>query len=87
MCQKGFPGGTGVKIPLANAGDTRDAGSNPWVKNIRWSRKWQPTKLFLPGKPHEQRSLAGYSPLGCKESDMTERLSAQVPETSQHRLI
>ena len=28
--------------------------------------------LFLPGESHGQRSLAGYSPWGCKESDMTE---------------
>ena len=27
--------------------------------------------------PHGQRSLAGYSPWGRNESDMTERLSAQ----------
>ena len=27
---------------------------------------------FLPGKPHGQRSLAGYSPWGLKESDTTE---------------
>ena len=29
-----------------------------------WRRKWQPTPVFLPGKPHGQRSLAGYSPWG-----------------------
>ena len=28
--------------------------------------------VFLPGKFHEQRNLAGYSPWGLKESDMTE---------------
>ena len=39
-----------------------------------WRRKWQATPVFLPGKPHGQRSLAGYSPWGCKESDMTEQL-------------
>ena len=27
-----------------------------------WRRKWQPTPVFLPGKSHGQRSLAGYSP-------------------------
>ena len=27
---------------------------------------------FLPGKSHGQRSLAGYSPWGCKELDTTE---------------
>ena len=27
---------------------------NPWVKRIPWSRKWQPTLVFLPGKLHGQ---------------------------------
>ena len=30
------------------------------------------TPVFLPGESHGQRSLAGYSPWGCKELDMTE---------------
>ena len=30
------------------------------------------TPIFLPGEPHGQRSLEGYSPQGLKESDMTE---------------
>ena len=34
----------------------------------------QPTPVLLPGKSHGWRSLAGYSPWGRKESDMTERL-------------
>ena len=34
-------------------------------------KEWQPTPVFLPGESHGQRSLAGYSPWGCKESDMT----------------
>ena len=38
-------------------------------------RKWQPTPVFLPGESHGQRSLADYSPWGCKELDMTERLT------------
>ena len=37
-----------------------------------WSRKWKPTPVFLPGEFHAQRSLAGYSPWGIRESDMTE---------------
>ena len=45
---------------------------NPWVGQIPWSRKWQPTPVCLPGKSHAQRSLHGYSPQGCKESDMSE---------------
>ena len=43
-------------------------------KCLSWRRKWQPTPVFLPGKSHGQGSLAGYSPWGHKEPDMTERL-------------
>ena len=45
---------------------------DPWSGMIHWSRKWQPAPVFLSGKFHGQRSLAGYSPWGCNESDMTE---------------
>ena len=38
-------------------------------------RKWQPTPVFSPGKSHGQRSLAGYSPWGRRESDTTEQLT------------
>ena len=48
-------------------------GFYPWVGKIPRRRKWQPTPVFLPGKSHGQRSLACYSPWGCKESDTTER--------------
>jgi len=44
-----------------------------WV--IPWRREWQPTPVLLPGKFHGQRSLAGYSAWGCKQSDMTEWLN------------
>ena len=43
-----------------------------WIERIPWSRKWQLTPVFLPGKSHGQRSLVGYSPKVHKESDMTE---------------
>ena len=42
---------------------------NPWVGKFPWRRAWQPTPVFLPGESHGLRSLAGYSPRGCKESD------------------
>ena len=44
-----------------------------WVPS--WRRKWLPTPVFLPGEFNGQRSLAGYSPWGQKESDTTERLT------------
>ena len=48
-------------------------GLNPWVRNILWWKKWQPTSVFLPGKSRGQRSLVGYSLWGCKELDVTEQ--------------
>ena len=68
----GFPGGSDGKESTCNAGDL---GPIPWVGKILQRRKWQPTSVFLPGKSHGQRSLVGYSPRGCKESDTTERHS------------
>ena len=47
-------------------------GFDPWVGKIPWSRKWQPMPLFLPGKFHGQRRLAGCSLWCCKELDITE---------------
>ena len=44
--------------------------TQPW-KGWTWSRKGQPTLVFLPGKFHGQRSLVAYSPWGCKELDTT----------------
>ena len=41
---------------------------DPWVWKIPWRKAWQPIPVFLPGKYHGQRSLAGYSPRGGKES-------------------
>ena len=65
----GFPGGASGQEP-ANARDKRH-GFDPWVRKIPWSRKWQPTPVFLPGNFRDQRSLVGYSPWGHKESDMS----------------
>ena len=48
---------------------------NPWIGKIPWRRKWQPNPVFLPRKFHWQRSLAGYSPQGCKELDTTEHIT------------
>ena len=45
---------------------------DPQVGNILWSRKWQLTQHSCLENIQGQRSLAGHSPWGCKESDMTE---------------
>ena len=45
---------------------------------IPWRREWLPTPVFLPGEFQGQRSLAGYSPWGRKESDTTEWLTLSL---------
>ena len=60
-----------VKNPPANAGDVRDR-FDPWVGKIPWSRKWQPTPVYLPGESHGLRSLLGCIPWGHKKLGMTE---------------
>ena len=47
---------------------------DPWVWKFYWRKESQPIPVFLPEKFHAQRSLAGYSLQGCKESDTTETL-------------
>ena len=44
----------------------RRCGFHPWVRKIPWRRKWQLTPVILPGGSHGQRSLASYSPWGCR---------------------
>ena len=51
-----------------------DLGLMPGLGKISWRRAWQLTPVFLPGELHGQRSLAGCSPRGRRESDATERL-------------
>ena len=48
---------------------------NPWVGKIPWRRERQPTRVFLRGEIHGQRSLAGYSPRACKELNTTEQFN------------
>ena len=63
-----FPGDSGGKQSACNVGHL---GSIPVLGgSLEWA--WQSTSVFLPGESHGQRSLAGYSPWGCKESGMTE---------------
>ena len=53
-------------------------------ETLFWSLAWEDPleegigthSSILAGESHGERSLVGYSPWGCKESDMTEQLSA-----------
>ena len=63
----GFPGGAVVKICLPMQKTQKRLESDPWVEKIPLEEGTEPTPVFLPGKSHGQRSLAGWSPGGCKE--------------------
>ena len=60
--ERGFPGGSVIKNPPACI-----TQGLPCVRKIPWRRKWRPTPVFLPGKPHGQRILAGYNPWGRED--------------------
>ena len=62
----GFPGGASGKESTCQCRRHKRCGFSPWVGKIPWSRKWQPTPIFLPGKLHGQRSLVGYIAWGHK---------------------
>ena len=68
----GFLGGASDKEAACQCRRHERHGFGPWVGKIPWRRAWQPAPVFLSGECHGQRSLAGYSPWGCKESDTTE---------------
>ena len=51
-----------VKICL----QCRRPGFDPWDRKIPWRRAWQCTPVFLPGKSHGQRNLAGYKSMGLQ---------------------
>ena len=65
-----------VKNPPASAGDARDLALIP--RSGRSSGGGNGNPVFLPEKFRGQRSLAGYSPWGCKESDTVEQLSTHI---------
>ena len=61
-----------VKNPPTNSGDTRDLGSIPGLGRSPEGGHGNPLQYSCLENPHGQRSLAGYSSWGCRESDMNE---------------
>ena len=62
-----------IKNTPANEGDIRDVSLCPGSgRNPEGGQHGNPFQYFLPREPHRQRSLSGYGPQDCKESDMTE---------------
>ena len=73
-----------VKNPPTSAGRPKRHRFDPWIRKIPWRRAWQPTPVFLPGESHGQKSLAGYSPWGHKELDMTEATARKQSSVKTH---
>ena len=63
-----------VKNPPTIAGDIRDAGLIPGSGRYLGGGHGNPLQYPCLENPHGQRSLAGYSPCGCKKSDITEAI-------------
>ena len=61
-----------VKDPWANAEEKRDVGSILGLGRSAGGGHGNPLQYSCMENPHGQRSLAGYSPSSCKESDTTE---------------
>ena len=64
-----------VAQTVKNLPACRRPGLDTWVGKIPWRKEWLPTPIFLPGEFHVQRSLAGYRPWGCKQSNTNEQLT------------
>ena len=66
----GFPHGSAVKNSHAKQ-EPQEMQVRSLGGEVPLEEEMATTAVFLPGKFHGQRSLAGYSPWACKESDMT----------------
>ena len=73
--EAGFLGGSDGKESACSAGDL---GSIPGLGRSPRRGHGNPLQYSCLENPHGQRSLAGYSPWGHKESDMTEQLSTST---------
>ena len=73
----GFPGGTVIKNPPANAGDARDVGQKDPLK------KKMATPVFLPGQFYGQRSLHAIVHR-ITESDTTEHSHTHTHTAIHH---
>ena len=75
---RGFPGGASDKESTCQCRRHKKCKFDLWAGKIPWSRKWQLAPVLLLGKSRGQRSLAGYSSQGRKESDVAETERQQL---------
>ena len=79
----GFPG---VSVGKESACNMGDLGLIPRLGRYPGEGHWSPFQYSCLENPHGQRSLAGYSPWGQEELDMTEQISTHT-HTHTHMLV
>ena len=81
------PGGAVVKNPPDNAGDIGDAASTPGSRRSPAGGNGKPLQNSCLKNSMDKGSLEGYSPWGCKESDMTEHTPTRPQDTMSGRAL
>ena len=71
---EGFPGGSAVKNPS----EMQETQVSFLGREEPWRRSQQHTPVFLPGEPHGQRCLPGYSPWHHKKLDAAEATNKKL---------
>ena len=76
-----FPAEEGVKPGLKHSSSDTGNGQpcssmrgshQSEIQSLDWDNPLEKEMVFMPGKSHGPRSLAGYGSWGCKKSDMTD---------------
>ena len=78
-----LPGWHSGKESVCQYRRCKRCGFDSWVGKMPWRRKWQPTPVFLPGKSHGQRRLAGSKSMGSHRAGHdsgTERAHTQITQ-------
>ena len=78
------PRGLSGKESACQCGRSKRCRLDPWVGKISWSRKWQPTPLFLAWKIPQAEEPGGLQSMGCKESDTTQQAYAHRHTFQDH---
>ena len=77
MCISGFLGGTSCKESPANARDVKDMGSMPGSGRSPGVGNGNPLQYSCLENSMGRGAWCDYSPLSCKESDMTDQVSTE----------
>ena len=75
---QGFPGSTSGKEPACQCRRHKRCEFDPWIRKISWSRKLQPTVVFLPREWPRTDEPGGLQSMGLQSQTRLKPLSTQV---------